>query len=61
MLREALFVSRFMFGSELFFWLGDEQILFECKVPLHTGHQIRHLAYRFRRLFSLAFASPFYS
>jgi len=36
-------------------------MLFECKVPFHTRHQIRHVAYRFRRLFSLAVASPFYS
>jgi hypothetical protein len=61
MLREALFVSRFMFGSEIFFCLGDEQMLLECTVPFHTGHQIRHLAYKFRRLFSLAVACPFYS
>ena len=47
--------------KSFFFCLDDKQVLFECKLPFHTGHQIRHLAYRFRPLFSLAVASPFYS
>jgi hypothetical protein len=62
---EALFVSSFVFGSKVFFpsffFLDDKQVLFECKLPFHSGHQIRRLAYRFQRLFSLDVASPFYS
>jgi hypothetical protein len=60
MLREALLASRFILGSDVSVCFGHKKMCVRCKVPCHTWHEIRHLAYRFRPLFSLDVAFQFY-